>query len=114
MPPVFYYIGSAYEALADQECRKGRRPIDDLVIDYYRWSMYYMRRAMQLLADFDGDTTILLQIYTNYANSLNSCGRVFEALRMYRKAIALYSGFGMAVGDYGRTLCFLASLVNDE
>ena len=112
--PVFYYMGTAYGALADQELCEGKEPSDDLVIDYYRWSMYYMRKAMQLLEDFDGDTSILLQIYTNYANSLDSCGRVFEALRMYRKAIELDPGFGMAVGNYGRALSFLASLVNDD
>ncbi len=57
--------------------------------------------------------TLLLSIYTNYANELLSCYRVIEALRIYRKAISINNEFSMCIGNYGRALNFYANTVND-
>ena len=60
----------------------------------------------------DDNHVILLPIYTNYANDLDSCGRVIEALRIYRKALSITDSFGMATANYGRALSFYANMVN--
>lgn len=41
-------------------------------------------------------------LYTNYANTLSSCGRKIEAIAQYRKAIEVHPSFGMALGNLGR------------
>lgn len=41
-------------------------------------------------------------MYTNYANTLSSCGRKIEAIAQYRKAIEVHPSFGMALGNLGR------------
>lgn len=40
-------------------------------------------------------------LYTNYANTLSSCGRKIEAIAQYKKAINTCSSFGMALGNLG-------------
>lgn len=73
-----------------------------------------MRKAIAL---YEGtnctNNTILLSIYTNYANELLACGRVIEALRIYRKAISENNTFSMCVGNYGRALSLYANTIND-
>lgn len=41
-------------------------------------------------------------LYTNYANTLSSCGRKIEAIAQYNKAIEVHPSFGMALGNLGR------------
>lgn len=43
-----------------------------------------------------------LILYTNYANTLASCGRKIEAIAQYKKAISINPLFGMALGNLGR------------
>lgn len=112
--PIFYYIGTGKGILADNY-RRIQGDENALISKQYRkQSLYYMRKALGLLEDFGEDKTLLLMIYTNYANQLDSCGRVIEALRIYRKAINISPYFAMAVGNYGRALQFYANLVNDS
>lgn len=41
-------------------------------------------------------------LYTNYANTLSSCGRKIEAISQYKNAIKVHPSFGMALGNLGR------------
>lgn len=109
--PVFYYLGTANGILADYQQKSGGADSD--IIKHRKQSLYYMRKSLSLLEQFGENQALLLCIYTNYANELDACGRVIEALRIYRKAISLNPAFGMAVGNYGRALNFYANLVND-
>lgn len=40
-------------------------------------------------------------LYTNYGNTLSSCGRKIEAIFQYKKALNIHSDFGMALGNLG-------------
>lgn len=106
--PIFYYLGTGYGILADYQ-----RKSQEESTKSRKWSLYYMRKALALLEQMKYEQPLLIFVYTNYANGLDACGRVIEALRIYRKAIALNSNFGMAIGNYGRALKFYANLVND-
>lgn len=108
--PIFYYIGTIYGELAGELRRQGIHYSDPIIVEYRKQANYYFRKAIELM---DADEFLLLLVYTNYANNLDSCGRVIESLRLYRKALKINPLFGMAEGNYGRALNFLANMVND-
>lgn len=111
--PVFYFIGTGYSVLCDHE-RESDRSMQNIDANKYRkLSLYYFRKAIALFEKCEPRPDMILSVYTNYANALDSCGRVIEALSVYRKAIDFYPKFGMAVGNYGRALEFYANMVND-
>ena len=109
--PIFYYLGTANSALANHFQKTGGAEQD--VVRYRKQALFYQRQALSFLERIDKHETLLLLIYTNYANDLDACGRVIEALRIYRKAISINPSFGMAIGNYGRALTFYANTVND-
>ena len=76
--------------------------------------MFYLRKGIALFdpAIYD-DPKAQLRILTNYANGLDTVGRVIEALRIYRQVIGINKQFSIALGNYGRSLQFLANMVND-
>ena len=41
-------------------------------------------------------------LYTNYANTLDHCGRKIAAIEQYKKALNIDDNFGMALGNLGR------------
>ena len=108
--PIFYCLGTANSTLADHFKTEGASQDANR---YRKQSLYYQRKALSMLEQFDDNDTLLLCAYTNYANDLDACGRVIEALKFYRKAISLNPRFGMAIGNYGRALNSYANLVND-
>ncbi len=110
---AFYYIGTGYSELANHTQKENSDNSVALSVDYRRKALYYFRKAMSLLELTESTKTLFQLIYTNYANCLDACGRVIEALRIYRQAICLSENFGMAMGNYGRTLNFYANMVND-
>lgn len=109
--PVFYYVGTAYATLANHEKRNDNTADEQA---HRKSALYYMRQALSLVKSCDIPSTLLMCIYTNYANELDACGRVIEALRIFRKAISLNPKFSMAIANYGRALKFYGSLVNDN
>ncbi len=108
--PLFYYLGTGYSILAKN---KQNNTLES-TIGYRKKSLTNFRKAIESLEESGCFKEILLSAYTNYANELNWCGRVIEALRIYRKAILLYPKFGMALGNYGKTLCSYANTVTDS
>ncbi len=114
--PIFYYLGTGNGILSDYyrriEGATGSQKPE--IINYQRLSLYYFRKALDFSEQYGYNQALLFCIYTNYANQLDSCGRVIEALRIYRKAIVLNSTFSMAMGNYGRALKFYANMVNDS
>lgn len=111
--PIFYYLGTGNEVLANYYRKSGLPATNSVVVGFQKQSLSYMRKALSFSEHFGDNLTLLQCIYTNYANSLYSCGRVIEALRIYRKSIELSPDFGMSVGNYGRALNFYANIVND-
>lgn len=112
--PVFYYLGTGKAEIADNFRRQSDMKINTIADEFYKQSFYYFRKAVDYANLCENSVPLLLLIYTNYANGLDSCGRVIEAIRIYRKAINLCPSFGMAVGNYGRALQFYANTVNDS
>lgn len=110
--PIFYSLGTGNSILADYYRRKDETTEE--ATKYRKTSLYYFRKTLSLLKPYDVNQTLLLSIYTNYANGLEACGRITEALRIYRAAIMLNPKFSMAIANYGRSLKLYANLVNDS
>lgn len=110
--PIFYYLGTIYGELANQMHRDCKNNQDEELVEYRKWAMFYFRKALDFLPD-KSVNQLKLPLLTNYANDVDSCGRIFEALRLFREAILINPNFAMALGNYGRTLSSLANLVND-
>lgn len=112
--PIFYYLGTAKGVLADQRLKNNNCKIDDEYLNLRKESFYYLRKSIEMIEKVDEKHPLLLSAYTNYANGLDTCGRVIEAIRVYKKAINISEKFGMAYGNYGRALKFYANMVNDS
>ena len=109
-----YYLGTGFGTYSDYLVRSGKAPTDVAVIELRRESMFYLRKGIMLYdPDKYDDPRAKLRILTNYANGLNTVGRVIEALRIYRQVLDINKQFAIALGNYGRSLQFLANMVND-
>lgn len=111
--PIFYYLGTMCGELANQLHREGKNYLDCDIIEYRKSAMLYFRKALEYIPDLS-ETFLALPLLTNYANDIDSCGRILEALRLFREAIKIQPQFAMALGNYGRTLSSLANMVNDS
>lgn len=111
--PIFYYLGTGKGELSDYYQKNRETLTNNKSVELRKESLFYMRKAIELLKECYANETYLLLAYTNYANELDSCGRVIEALGIYRKAINLNPRFGMALGNYGRALKYYATIAND-
>ena len=109
--PIFYCLGTANSTLAGHFKAQGASQDANM---YRKKSLYYQRKTLSMLEQFDDNGPLLFCAWTNYANDLDACGRMIEALRFYRKVISLNSRFGLAIGNYGRVLNSYANLVNDS
>lgn len=110
-----YYLGTAYGAYSDYLVRSGKSHTDLDIIELRRTSMFYFRKGIDAYdPSVHTDPRAQLRILTNYANELDTAGRVIEALRIYRRVMLLNDHFSIARGNYGRALQFLANMVNDS
>ncbi len=112
--PMFFYIGTGNSTLAHHYQYSASADEQELSVVFRKKALFYFRKAISLLENSDDNHAILLPLYTNYANDLHACGRVIEALRIYRKALSITGAFGMASANYGRALRFYANMVNDS
>lgn len=112
--PIFFYIGTGNSTLSYYYHRSTSSDEQGLSVVYRKKALFYFRKAISLLESSGDSPVLLLPLYTNYANDLDSCGRVIEALRIYRKALSITDSFGMATANYGRALSFYADIVNDS
>lgn len=111
---LLYFLGTGYSTYSDYLLLSGKSNMDPEVIEFRRWSMYYYRRAYSLYDQSNYADRLDLRILTNYANELDSVGRVIEAIRIYRIVLESNDKFTLARGNYGRALQFFANIVNDE
>lgn len=115
---LFYCLANGYNSLSD--CYKRNTGENEASnkqqMKYKQLALQKLRKAILILepqAVSHENVFKLLCVYTNYANELISCGRLIEAIRIFRKAIDIDPSFGMARGNYGRCLGLYADLVND-
>lgn len=127
--PLFYCLGTSYGNLrthgysvVDTDTTE-TAALTSMNIDIsLEQEIYYFRRCLSLL-----DTEELskeefkpyieglrIQVYTNYANALEACGRKVAAMKYYRSALSIDSEFGMAEGNIGRALQHYSALIHDE
>lgn len=111
--PIFYFLGTGYSELA-AHLHKCEPKSKESEIEYRRRSLFYYRKTLSFIENIDDQSALLHNTYTNYATGLDACGRVIEAIRIYRNVIKLNPKFGMAIGNYGRALSFYANTVNDS
>jgi len=83
--------------------------------------LYYFRKSIELIkAEELTDSRYLpyvnalkLNLYTNYGNTLDHCGRKIAAIEQYRKALSIRDTFGMALGNLGIAYRHYGMLVYD-
>lgn len=63
--PIFYYLGTGKGVLADLLRKKGGS--DSEVAELRKWSLYYMRKALDSIESLENHHSLLLSLYTNYA-----------------------------------------------
>ncbi len=110
--PIFYYLGTICGELANRLNQEGKNYLDSDIVEYRKLALLYFRKALDYMQN-SSENFLILPLLTNYANDIDSCGRVLEALRLFREAINIQPQFAMAWGNYGRTLSALANMVND-
>ena len=109
-----YYLGTGLGTYSNYLVQSGKKNTDTEVIKVRRTSMFYLRKGLALYnPTVHTDSRAKLRILINYANGLDTVGRVLEALRIYRKVIDISDRFPIARGNYGMALRFLANIVND-
>ena len=110
--PIYYYLGTGTATYADYLKDNNGSTVE--INEQRKKTMFYFRKAMELFEGFEKDNVLVCSNLTNYANNLISCGRIIEALNIFRKTISIDSTFNMAIANYGRALGIYANLVNDS
>lgn len=113
-PEIYYYLGTGYGVYASSLISGGKQKSDREVLNNRDKAFTFFRHAIDCLDQSAlKDPRLLFRILTNYANCLDSAGRVIEALRLYRIILNINPRFSIARGNYGRSLQYLANMVND-
>ncbi len=113
-PEIYYYLGTGYGVYSSLLIRNGRAKTDHEVMSSRNKAFRFFRRAIDSIdKSVLNDPRLFYRILTNYANCLDSAGRVIEALRFYRMILDINPKFSIARGNYGRALQYLANMVND-
>lgn len=98
---LYYSIGTVY---SDFSKLKGIADEDSV-----KKQLYCFRKSIELIEsdEYNKDEyrPYILgfkeNLYTNYGNILDRCGRKIAAIDQYKKALNLHSSFGMALGNLG-------------
>lgn len=110
---LYYSIGTMYGDIARLE-----KSNDE---SYIEKQIFYFRRSIELI-DSDGlsDERFIpyingfkLNLYANYGNTLDHCGRKIAAIEQYQKALSIHKDFGMALGNLGMAYRHYAMMVSD-
>lgn len=99
---LYYSIGTVYSDLAQAKLLMREESI--------KKQLYAFRKSIDIIEreEYSKEEYIpyiepfKCLLYTNYGNTLCSCGRNIEAIAQYKKAINICPLFGMAIGNLGR------------
>lgn len=107
-----YSLGTAFDDIARLT------EVDDELVEKQQ---YFFRKSIALVESRElGNQNqyayirlLKLQLYTNFGNTLNRCGRKIAAIEQYRKALLIQEDFGMALGNLGGAYSHYGNLVYD-
>lgn len=99
---MYYSIGTVYSDLAKFTGISNEKS--------FQKQLYCFRKSIDLIEDDEYLDEVYspyikafkLNLYTNYANTLSSCGRKISAITQYRNALRTNPCFGMALGNLGK------------
>jgi len=123
--PLYYCMGTSYGNLRTHgysvESGEAELSLEKKDVSLER-ELYCFRHCLELLdepgllkEEFEPYIRGLkLQLYTNYANALEDCGRKAAAMKFYRNVLEINPEFGMAEGNIGRALQHYSALVHDS
>lgn len=111
---LYYSIGTVYGDIARIENTNDESCIEK--------QLFYFRKSLELINSIElSDEKYIpyingfkLNLYTNYGNTLDHCGRKIAAIEQYQKAIRIKRDFGMALGNLGMTYRHYAMMVSDS
>lgn len=111
---IYYSIATAYGDISNISSMLG----DENLKEY---QLYYFRRSIGLVNENSLKnpkikpyvTGLKLNLYTNYANVLDQCGRKISAIGAYHKVLSINDKFGMALGNLGICYQYYAMLISD-
>lgn len=124
--PLYYCIGTSYGNLRthgysiDGATKASILSSDEIDASLER-EIFYFRHCLELLDTYELSKEefkpfiigLRLQVYTNYANALENCGRKAAAMKYYRSVLNIDPSFGIAEGNIGRALQHYSALVHD-
>lgn len=110
---LFYSIATTYSDLEMYSEDYQNEDTQEKILFYFRKSLDAIHEFGKLDNANPYYLGLQLELYTNYANSLNRLGRTVEAIRYYHKALDINPSFGMAVGNCGIAYITYANIVYD-
>jgi len=112
---LFYSLGTAFGDLSVLDPIHKNENNLERQIYYYRNSIANIEKQEQNSEKNKPYINGLKRVlYTNYANSLDKCGRKIAAVEYYKKALYIDSRFGMALGNLGIAYKHYGSLEYDN
>jgi hypothetical protein len=110
---IYYSIGTVYGDIASIDSSSN----DELI----KKQLYYFRKSIihiqfEELNDkkyFPYVNALKINLYTNYGNTLDHCGRKIAAIEQYKKALSIRDKFGMALGNLGIAYTHYGMIVAD-
>lgn len=102
---ALFNLGNGHHLLAELERNSSIVPPD---VERFQLAKRAYRRAIRISVPIIGRQ--MSALYTNYANTLSACGRHFDALLEYDKAIQADPTHSLAIGNKGIELSRYASL----
>lgn len=111
---LYYSIGTAYGNIACLE--------SSLESEQIKNQLYYFRKSITLVQHEELSNpkyaphvnALKINIYTNYGNALDRCGRKLAAIEQYKKALLIRDNSGMALGNLGMAYRHYGMLVSDS
>lgn len=98
---LYYSMGTVYSDFSKE--------IETADTEPQKKCLYYFRKSIELIENDEYEKDIYkpyvdafkANLYTNYGNLLERCGRKIAAIEQYKKALAINKNFGMAIGNLG-------------
>ena len=119
--PLFYSTGTSLTVVRDHLIHSGCTCLHDQVIKLNGEALWCYRHAEDFLKQIEVNEIskpyldgLRLELYVNIGNAYHFCSREFTAMDYYTKALDIYPGFGMALGNIGRSLSHYAELDGDS